>query len=184
MVRDRPALHDGPPWKRNTDRTNTSGNDNQSTCFDYSEGCSSHRDGKCKLGGECAFKRTENVRSKPRKRCNCVVVAKTLDYTQAEDKNTSLKFFAKGDFLHRVSALPFFIKKKWGEDCQEVLTGSGRRTICERAREARSNLGNYLTRWTKRSKSECSVVRATRKLCRIYRSKHGFCSQESAQEHV
>ena len=34
------------------------------------------------------------------------------------------------------------------------------------------------TRWTKRSKSECSVVCATRKLCRFLRSTHGICSQK------
>ena len=31
------------------------------------------------------------------------------------------------------------------------------RTICERAREERSNFGNYTTRWTQQSKSECFV---------------------------
>ena len=31
------------------------------------------------------------------------------------------------------------------------------------AREERSHLGNNATRWTNRSKSDCSVIRATRK---------------------
>ena len=37
--------------------------------------------------------------------------------------------------------------------CQEVPTGSRRITICERAREERSNLGNHTTMRTKQSKS-------------------------------
>ena len=35
-----------------------------------------------------------------------MVVAKTLDLTQVEDKITSLKIIAKGNLLHGVSAIP------------------------------------------------------------------------------
>ena len=41
----------------------------------------------------------------PKRRLISVVVARTLDYTRAEDKITSLKFMAKGDLLHRGSAI-------------------------------------------------------------------------------
>ena len=47
-----------------------------------------------KLGGR---------RGEPKKRNNSVVVAKTWDYTQAQDKITSLEIIAKGDLLHSVS---------------------------------------------------------------------------------
>ena len=51
------------------------------------------------------------------------------------------------------------------ECCQEVPTGSRRRTMCERARVERSNLGNFSTMWRQKSKPERSVLRSTRKLC-------------------
>ena len=52
------------------------------------------------------FKHTEKAGSEPKTRTNSVVVAVALDDTQAEDKITSLKFIAKGDRLHGVSAIP------------------------------------------------------------------------------
>ena len=48
----------------------------------------------------------EKAGSGPKKQNNSVVVSRTLDHTQAEDKLTSLKFSAKGDLLHGVSAIP------------------------------------------------------------------------------
>ena len=45
-------------------------------------------------------------KGEPKKRTNSVVVAKTLDHTQADDQVTTIKFIAKGDFLHGVSAIP------------------------------------------------------------------------------
>ena len=44
--------------------------------------------------------------SEPKKRNHSVVVAKTLDHTQAEETITSPKPIAKGDLLHGVSAIP------------------------------------------------------------------------------
>ena len=73
-----------------------------------------------------------------------------------------------------------------GKYCQEVSTDSRHKTICERASNERSNFGNFSTRSAKRSKSERSVVRATLKLCGVYSSEHGICSQDImglAQEH-
>ena len=62
--------------------------------------------------------------------------------------------------------------------CQEVPIGSRPRTMFETARKVRSNLGDYATLWTKWSKPEHSVAWATRKLCRVYWSKHGIGSQK------
>ena len=57
------------------------------------------------IAKKCAFECAEKAVGEPKKRLNSVVVARTLDYTQAEDKITSLKFMAKGDLLHRRSAI-------------------------------------------------------------------------------
>ena len=92
-----------------------------------------------------------------------MVVTKVLQHTQ-EEKLTSPRLRAKSDLLPGVSAFP----------AKSILQtiGSRRSATCEGAREERSNLGNYTSTVTRHSKSECSVVRATRKLCR-------FCPQES-----
>ena len=70
--------------------------------------------GNCKLWNWCAFKHTDRAGGEPKKRDNFMVVAKTLDYTQA-GKVTSLEFRAKGDLLHGVSAVPVrsSVKTKW-----------------------------------------------------------------------
>ena len=78
--------------------------------------------------------------NEPKRRNNSVVVATTLDQTQAKDKNTPLKCIAKGDLQHGVSAT------KWKDDCQEVPSGWRRKTICNGVTEGRSNLGNQVTR--------------------------------------
>ena len=57
-----------------------------------------------------------------------MVVAKTLDLTQAEDEVTSLKFMAKGDLLHGMSAIP--VKSSFTE-----IEVSIRRKVCERTRQ-------------------------------------------------
>ena len=101
--------------------------------------------GNCKLGSKCASKQTDKSGSEVKTRSNSVVVANTLDYTQAEDNITSVKFNAKGDLPHQVSAIsvkPCFFLKVWEEDGEEVPTGSRRRTISAREQEERSNFGN------------------------------------------
>ena len=74
---------------------------------------------------------------------------------------------AKEDFLHGMSAIPAkSISQQLGKNIVKKFRLS---RIAERfvnkTSEERSNLGDQITRWTKQSKSECSVVRATRKLC-------------------
>ena len=44
--------------------------------------------------------------SEPKKRTNSMLVADTLDCTQAEDKITSLTFIGKGALQHGLSPLP------------------------------------------------------------------------------
>ena len=72
-------------------------------------------------------------RGELKKRIDSVVVAETLDRTQAEDKVTSLKFIAKGDLLHGLSAIALknVFTENWVDYCQEIPTGSRRRTMCE-----------------------------------------------------
>ena len=67
--------------------------------------CSFLHQGNCTLGNKRAFKHTERAGSEPMKRTFAVVVAKTLDHTQAEDTVTSPTFIANGNFLH-VSVVP------------------------------------------------------------------------------
>ena len=103
-----------------------SGKENQPTCFVFfyrrdcpkgnASGCLywHPQEGDSKLGSKCAFQHAEKAEGEPKKRNNSVVVAETLDHTQAEEKVTSLTFRAKGDFLHAVSATPvksFFLTK-------------------------------------------------------------------------
>ena len=110
------------------------------------------------------FEHTDKAGREPKKRNSAVVVTKTLDCTQAEDKITSLKIHCEG----RPSALGVsyssetFLQEIWEEYRAKVLTGSRSRTFCERAREERYNFVNYTTRWTTQSKSECTAVQATR----------------------
>ena len=49
----------------------------------------------------CAFKQTEKAGGEPQKRTNAVVVAQTLDHTQAEKENTSLKIHSEGKLSAR-----------------------------------------------------------------------------------
>ena len=58
--------------------------------------------GTCRLGFWCAFKHTEKSDGKPKRRKSSVVVATTLDHTQAEEELTSLKLIAEGDLVHGV----------------------------------------------------------------------------------
>ena len=62
--------------------------------------------GSCKFGNQCAFMHTEETGGKPKKRYNSVVVAKTWTPPKQRTKITSQKFFAKGDLLHGVPAIP------------------------------------------------------------------------------
>ena len=140
-----------------------------------------HTQGNCKLGNKCAFEQMEKAGGEPQKRNNCVVVAKTtLDLTQAEDKITSPKNMRRETFCTRCqpvkSNLQNIGKNKMSRSSDCFVT----EPFVKRAREERSNLWNFTTRWTKQSKSECSVVRATRKLCRLHWSKHGL---GTASEH-
>ena len=62
--------------------------------------------GNCKFGKKCACKHTEMAWSEPEKWNTPVIVAKTLDVTQAAKKITSLKLIAMRDLLHGVSVTP------------------------------------------------------------------------------
>ena len=73
-----------------------------------------------------------------------MVVAKTLDYTQAEEEITSLTLTVRGEQMHGVSAFPvksFF--HKIGKICRKQfrLSRVAERS-CEGAREERSHLEN------------------------------------------
>ena len=99
------------------------------------------------------FKLKEKAESEPKKRHNSVVVAKTLDHTQAEEKITSRNLTAKGDLLH----WEINFAKNCEEDCQEVPIGSRRRT-CDRVQGERSNLGNCLYNTSKDPFPQCESV--------------------------
>ena len=58
------------------------------------------------FGNKGSFKQTEKAGGEPMKRNNLVAVALISDITESEEDTTSLKFKAKGDFLHGVSAIP------------------------------------------------------------------------------
>ena len=102
--------------------------ENQPTCFAFFKGdfpkrnacdyghpleSAFHQKGNCKFGSNCTFKNTDKAGDEPKKRHNSLVVAKTLDLTQADCKITLLKIIAKGSFLHRVLAVPSKLGRKW-----------------------------------------------------------------------
>ena len=58
------------------------------------------------FGNKGSFKQTEKAGGEPMKRNNLVAVALISDITESEEDTTSLKFKAKGDFLHGLSAIP------------------------------------------------------------------------------
>ena len=71
----------------------------------------------------CAFMHRENAeRANTKIRNNSVVVAKTLDHTPAGEKITCPKIIAKGDLLHRVSAIP--LESSLEKNCRTVSRSS------------------------------------------------------------
>ena len=101
----------------------------QPTCFAFKKGdCRKGNDcgalftkkRNCKFGKKCAFKHTEQ---EPKRRQSSVVVAKTLDHTQARSEVSSLNFIAKGDFLHGVSGISV---KLLLSACVVILRDGGR----------------------------------------------------------
>ena len=84
-VRDRPAVPTGK---------SPSGRENQPTCITFEKVNFLKRD----VITECSFHQRGEAKQRNE-------IAKTLDHTQA-GKDTSLKFRAKGDFRHGVSAIP------------------------------------------------------------------------------
>ena len=129
-----------------------------------------------------SFEQKEKAGANRRKRNNSVV-AQTLDYTQAEDKTTSLEFNATGDLPHGVSAIPAKsnLQKTWEACCQEVPTGSRRRTICEGAREGKSSLGNYEENSRSPNALSCEQLGNCADFfeanMNIARKKHGTCTR-------
>ena len=97
----------------------------------------------------CVSAHGKKAGSEPKKRKSSVVVAKPLVCTPAKDKITSLKFIAKGDLLHGVSASPV-------KSGKEVPTVSYRSKICEK-REKR------FRRWESYNKVDKTI--AVRTLC-------------------
>ena len=140
--------------------------------------CSLHQRGNCKLGSKCALKGTEKAWVEPKKRNNSVVVAKILDHTQAEENHFTR---AKEDLVYGVSTIPAkSVSQNIGKNVAKKfrLVRVAERFVTERQKRC-PTLAIIRTRWAKRSKSEYSVARATRKLCRCCWGKHGICSRES-----
>ena len=144
------------------------------------------KEGNCKLGSKCAFKQTEKAGSEPKKRNNSVVLAKTLDHTQSEEQITEIQ--SEGAFLHGVSAIPVtsIVAGKIWEYCQQVPTGSRRRTTCDRARQARSDLGNYTfnkvdtaveVRMLRRASKSEVVQSLLKQTWNLPARKHGSCTR-------
>ena len=104
--------------------------------------------GKLQLGE--SFNHADNDVGETTHRHYSVAVGKTLDHFHAEDNIIPLKFNVKGDLLQGVSAITVILLNKWDAYGEAVSIGSRRRAMCVRPREDRS-------------KSECFVVRATRK---------------------
>ena len=103
----------------------------------------------------CVLSTRKRLGGEPKKRKNSMVVAKTLDHTQAEWKNHFAEIQGAGRLSARSVRFSGESKKKRSmrKYCQEVPTVS--------------NFVTCTTRWTQRSKSECFTFRATRKLCRF-----------------
>ena len=114
-MKHRPALHDGILGQIDFDREKSFRQGKPANRLRCSKGdcsrgnacgcwhpfeCPFHQKVNCKLGNKCPFKHTEKAGGEPKKRTNSVVVAKTLDHTQAEEGNHFAFFIAKGDLLH------------------------------------------------------------------------------------
>ena len=115
-----------------------------------------------KLGLSVLLSTRKLFGSAPKKRKHSVVVAKTLDYTPAEEKLTVLKFIAKPYARDVSHPSDINFTENWREYCQEVPTVLRHRTICERAREEMSNLGCFYNKVDK--------VVEVRMLCRTSNS--------------
>ena len=131
--------------------------------------------GKCRIGTKCACKHTEKAGGEPKKWRILQWSPKRWISSEQGIKITSENFFAGGDLLRSVSAIPIkFIPQRNLEECrEEVPTVTLHRTVCERTREERSHLGNYTTRRTKQS--------ATRNL---FAKKVGSCGCVTALHHT
>ena len=116
----------------------------------------------CKLGKKCAFTHTEKAGGEPNE-TKYVCGSRQHSVSQPSSGGSP---FAEIQSEERPSAR---------SDSSEIkiYTKNGKNIVnhsdcLARAREDKSHLGSYTTRWTKRSMSECSVIRATRKLYRFY----------------
>ena len=98
-----------------------------------------------------SFKQTEKAGGEPMKRNNLVAVALISDITESEEDTTSLKFKAKGDFLHGVSAIPMKPRLQVGKttNYEKVQTISRCALFLSSAREEKPHVENYTTKWTK-----------------------------------
>ena len=93
---------------------------------------------------------TGKAACEPKTRTNSVAVARTLDITKAREEMISLKFKAKGDFLHGVSAIRVrSIVQHVGKGNREIVPIVSRcATFCSRAPKERPPFGNFSTRET------------------------------------
>ena len=103
------------------------------------------------------------------KRNNSVVLGKTLDHTQSEEQITEIQ--SEGALLHGVSSIPVtsIVAGKFGNIANKFrLARVAERLVTERDKQGPTLGIIHSTKWTQRSKSECFVARASRKLCRVY----------------
>ena len=137
----------------------------------------------CKLGSRCLFTHAKKCRCEPKKLHDSVVVAETLDHTQAQDTVTSPEFIAKGDFLHGVSAIRVIsFLKNVSNMVKTFRLARVAQRFCESARLNGPTFGHCTTRCTKRSTSECSVVPASGSFADFIEANMKF-AHKNAQEY-
>ena len=198
------GLHDGILEKRTPTGKRFSGKENQPTCFASKKGdcpqgnacecchpleCFFHQKWKCNFESKCAFKNTKKAGSESKNQKNSVEVAKTLDFTEAEDKITSVKLIAKGYFQHGMSAILAT------SILQNICLGLILSTGClvshndlwksERRKVQLWKLYNIVGQ-VSRSPTALSQ-KSNPEVVQIFWSEHEICSQKSmglAQEHI